>query len=114
MTPTLIFLGGFAAIFGIVYVFLMTRHKERITLIERGVEASILVPKSRSSISPTLKFGMLFVGIGSGILVGIPLGNLLHEFYDTPKAIAPLAMVFLLGGLSLIVNFIIERKLKDE
>ena len=114
MGPTVVFLGGFAAIFGIAYIYFITRHKERISMIERGVDASTLVTKSKPSISPTLKFGMLFVGIGLGILVGVPLGETLNDYYGTPKAVAPLAMVFLLGGLMLIVNFVIERKLEEK
>ncbi|GAB2790366.1 hypothetical protein GCM10027275_39100 [Rhabdobacter roseus] len=83
-------------------------------MIERGVDASMLVTKGKPSISPTLKFGMLCVGIGLGILIGIPLGETLNDYYGTPKPIAPLAMVFLVGGFSLIINFVIERKMEKK
>jgi hypothetical protein len=47
------------------------------------------------------------VGIGSGIL----LGDTLEKYYDFNKGTAYLSMVFLLGGISLILNFLIERKM---
>ena len=99
---------AFAALFGIAYVFLMTRHRERMTMLERGVEASVFAPP-RKSYSLTLKIGMLSVGIALGILAG----NLLHGHYGMGEEWAILSMVFLLGGLALIANFLIERKLKD-
>jgi len=104
----LIALGAFSGIFGIVYVFLMTRYKERIAMIEKGVDASIFVSNNKS-ISPTLKFGMLFVGIALGIIIG----DTMHEFYGFSKGAAFFSMVFLFGGISLILNFIIERKLTE-
>ncbi len=97
-----------AALFGIAYVFLMTRYRERMTMIERGVDASLFAPPKKSS-SLTLKFGMLFVGIALGILAG----HLLHHYYGLAEEVAFLSMVFLLGGLGLIANFVIERRLKD-
>ncbi|MBD0260153.1 MAG: hypothetical protein ICV83_30920 [Cytophagales bacterium] len=97
----------FGALFGIVYVFLVTRHRERMTMLEKGLDASVFAPP-RQSFSLTLKFGMLFVGIALGILAGY----VLHQHYGMTEAWAFLSMVFLLGGLALIANFLIERKLK--
>lgn len=106
MHGVFISVAAFAGIFGIVYVFLMTRHRERIALIEKGADASIFTDKNYTSY-PTLKFGMLFVGIALGILTG----NWLDQTYDFSKGVAFLAMVFLFGGISLIINFLIEQSL---
>ncbi|WP_308425686.1 DUF6249 domain-containing protein [Dyadobacter beijingensis] len=65
----------------------MTRHRERIALIEKGADASIFTAKN-GKFYPTLKFGMLFVGIALGIL----LGNWLGREYDFSKGAAYLAM----------------------
>ena len=35
------FIALFAAIFGIMYVYYTTRHKERMALIEKGADASL-------------------------------------------------------------------------
>lgn len=107
MNPVLIVLGIVGGVFGVAYVFLMTRHKERIALIEKGADASIFSENKVSALS-TLKFGMLFVGIAIGILVG----NVLYENLNLPEGVAYMSMIFMLGGISLIVNFFIERKLQ--
>ncbi len=101
-------LGAFSGIFGIVYVFLMTRSRERMAMIERGVDASIF--SGNNSISPTLKFGMLFVGVAIGMLTG----SVLHDYYGFGSVTSFLAMVFLFGGISLILNFIIEQRLTKK
>ncbi|GAB4023319.1 DUF6249 domain-containing protein [Spirosoma koreense] len=108
----LISLSAFAGIFGIVYVFLMTRSRERMAMIERGVDASIFSRKDSGS--PTLKFGMLFVGIALGMIIGEVIGDVLHDFYGFSKGISFPAMVFLFGGISLILNFVIEQKLAKK
>jgi hypothetical protein len=51
---------------------------------------------------------MLSVGISLGIL----MANMLYKIDAIEKAPAYFAMTFLFGGLSLILNFIIDRKLK--
>jgi predicted MFS family arabinose efflux permease len=101
------FLGTLLAIFGIAYVFLMTRHRERKAMIERGVDPSIFAEKD-SPIPTTLKFGMLFVGVALGIL----LGDMLYPNCGLEEGTAYSSMILLCGGISLIANFIIERKME--
>ncbi len=99
---------AFAGIFGIVYVFLMTRNRERMMMIERGLDAKMFHSRLIAR-SQTLKFGMLFVGIALGILIG----NLLYHKFDLDKSVAFFSMVFLLGGLSLIIHTLIDKVNKD-
>ena len=98
----LVSLAVFAGIFGMFYVFIMTRHKERMSMLEKGVDASVFVTRSGS---PTLKFGMFFVGIALGILIG----NMLEDRFGMDEGVAFLSMVFLFGGISLIVNHLIDK-----
>jgi hypothetical protein len=101
-------LAAFAAIFGIIYVFLITRHREHMSMLEKGVDPSVFTSKGKAP-SITLKFGMLCIGISFGILLG-------YVFYHNgilDKAVAYLSMTFLSGGTSLVLNFLIDRKLKE-
>lgn len=101
-------IAAFAGIFGIVYVFLMTRYKERMSMLEKGVDPALFTSRSNSK-AQTLKFGMLCVGIAIGIL----LGNLFDKNGWLDESAAYLSMIFLCGGISLILNFILDRKIKN-
>ena len=104
----LVSLAAFATIFGIIYVFLTTRYRERMSMLEKGIDPSFFASKQNTA-SNTLKLGMLSVGIALGILIG----SLLYKNNLLDKTTANFAMIFLFGGLSLILNFIINRRLKN-
>jgi hypothetical protein len=93
-------------IFGFVYavIYLGVRRKERMALLEKGVDASHFVGDTKTT-SGTLKFGMLFVGIAVGIL----LGNILEVATQLEEEVAYFSMVFLFGGAGLIINYFVER-----
>ena len=101
-------IAAFAGIFGIIYVFLMTRNRERMSMLDKGIDPSQFASLSNSK-SQTLRMGMLCVGIAIGILVG----NLLYKNDWLDKSVSYMSMVFLFGGTSLILHFIIYRKIKD-
>jgi hypothetical protein len=106
------FIAFFATVFGIMYVFYATRHKERIALIEKGADASLFnTGKGESGrlfnwSKFTLKIGMFFMGIAVGIIAGAILANvgILEEGAMYP------AMIFFFGGLSLVLFYVIDRK----
>ena len=103
----LVSLAAFATIFGIIYIIVITRYRERMTMLEKGITPSTFDPKV-SFASNTLKFGMLSVGIALGILAG----NMLYKSEIIERAPAFFSMIFLFGGLSLILNFVVDRKVR--
>ncbi|MFK5890613.1 MAG: hypothetical protein QM486_07775 [Flavobacteriaceae bacterium] len=105
MEEILIPITMFAAIFGIFYVFLTTRNKERLSMIEKGADASMFLTKKQNK-GYTLKFGMLFVGVAIGLLVG----SIIAESTNLPEEVAYFSMIFLFGGAFLIGNHFIEEK----
>jgi hypothetical protein len=96
----------FAMIYGIVY--LLVRRKERQALIEKGLNASIFETQVRSLGS--LKWGLLLVGIG----VGIILGKILGAYTALEEEPAYFSMICLFGGLALIIYHIIAGKLENQ
>ena len=110
MTEVLIPLIVFASIFGIAYVFLNTRNKERLSLIEKGADASLFATKKNHRSNLTLKFGMLAVGIGIGILIA----SLLESYTVLDEEVAYPSMIFLFGGMFLVANAMIEKKDKVD
>jgi ABC-type Fe3+-siderophore transport system permease subunit len=114
MGPTIAFIALFATVFGIFYVYIITRNKERMALIEKGADASLFnTGKEGHKFSFswgkfTLKAGMLFMGIALGIMAGAILSNagILNEDANYPS------MIFFFGGLSLVLFYVIDRKNK--
>ncbi len=96
----------FAAIILIVYLFL--RRKERMALIEKGQSATIFETKKNP---PTvLKWGMLFIGIGIGIIIG----RILTLYTAMGEEESFFSMVFLCGGIALVVYHFIARNIEKK
>ncbi|WP_298540136.1 DUF6249 domain-containing protein [uncultured Aquimarina sp.] len=95
-----------ASVFGIIYIYIASRHRERIAMIKYGVNASQLVNRKRD-LAQSLKYGMFLMGIALGILVGYFI-NLFVQEKDHP--IFYFSMTFLFGGISIIINYRMEKK----
>lgn len=114
MEPVITFIAFLATVFGIMFVFYSTRHKERLALIEKGADASLFntgkegIKSSFSWSKLTLKLGMLAMGIAIGIIAGAILANL--EIMDAGATYS--SMIFFFGGLSLVLFYLIDRKSK--
>jgi len=92
----------FAVVYGIFHLFV--RRKERIALIEKGVTAAVF--NSESNVSPSLKYGIFCIGIAIGFL----MGEILAEFTHLNEGIAYLSMIFLFGGIGLVIYYFIAKK----
>ena len=101
----LVSVAAIGAISGILYVLLMTRYKERMALMERGLSPKEFNNKN-SVQSATLRFGLLLIGISAGIMSG----NFVASHFDVPREGAFIAMMFLFGGISLIISYVIEKR----
>jgi Na+/H+-dicarboxylate symporter len=97
----------FAMVFGIVY--LAIRKKERMLLIQRGVDASTFESKKRNETS-NLRWGLLFLGIGIGIL----LGRVFASYTCLGEEASYFSMICLFGGLSLIIYHFIARNIEKQ
>ncbi len=103
LTPILVLLIIFGFIYGIVA--LGVRNKERKIMMEKGVDPSTFAT-ARKPTSASLKFGLLFVGVAIGII----LGNILYEFTTMGEEAAYFSMIFLFGGLGLVVDYFLEKR----
>ena len=98
--------------FGIVplIIFLVHRHKERKALIEKGMDMSLLVGDKKCSTLESLKYGVLLIGLAIGILVG----NILDAYTGLNEEVSYFSMIFLFGGLALLVFYGIAKKQEEE
>ena len=108
--PVVLFL-SIATIWGAA---ILTRHKERMTMIEKGLKPEdnkALYEKGTLRVHPlgSLKWGMVFVAVGTAGL----LGMFLHANYYVEDEIYP-ALMAVFGGLGLITfYFFASRKAKE-
>jgi hypothetical protein len=92
----------FTAIYGALQ--LLVKRKERIMLIEKGTNPPEM--KSEIFIFSSLKFGLFFVGIGIGVLIG----NILAVTTALDREVSYFSMIFLFGGLALVIHHVIDKK----
>jgi hypothetical protein len=98
ITGVIITLGFFSAVVLTVHYFVKARNKEKMALIEKGVDISEIY-SSKEKTNSTLKYGMFLVGIA----IGLFLGNLLGNYTSINMVISYITMTLLFGGASLIL-----------
>jgi hypothetical protein len=105
MVAILVPMACFAMIFGIVYVIVTARNRERMSLIEKGADPKLFESVKRTSTGGILKWGLLLVGIGLGIF----FATLLVQGGMEEGAAYP-AMICLFGGSGLLVAYKMDQK----
>ena len=113
--PIFILLVIFGSIFGIFYLYFTTRNRERLALIEKGVDAKIFSKGRRrggASYSKVfvLNLAVLLMGVGLGIF----LGALAHYNFGLEEEVAYPGTIFLMAGVGLFVGFTLTKKLDQE
>ncbi|CAL2081569.1 DUF6249 domain-containing protein [Tenacibaculum sp. 190524A02b] len=115
MEAAVVFMFLFAIIFGICYLYFSTRNKERLALIEKGVDAKIFMTGEKRKSTFTWRVVILNISL---LLMGIGLGVFLALLINTYTTIDedPLypAMVFLMGGAGLFLGFNLTKNLDKE
>lgn len=96
----------FATIYGIVY--LLIRRKERMALIDRGLDP-LSFEKNKNDFS-SLKYGLLFTGVGFGLI----LANILVSTGAMEREAAYFSLVSLFGGIALIIDYILEIRISKK
>ncbi len=120
MEPAIVFIVFFLTIFGVFYLYITTRNRERMAMIEKGVDpalfSSVRLPKtvrgsSSSGFKFTLKAGMLFISIGIGMVVSIFFNDTVdHEIYP----LLVFGIIFVFGGTGLIAGYYMGRNLEKK
>ena len=101
-------------IFGIYYLYISARNRERLALIEKGADASIFYTKHKH-VTPVWKvvvvnLAMLSVGIGLGIFIA----NILSMNMGVDEDVAYPGTIFLMAGIGLLSGFFVTKKLNED
>ena len=100
----------FALVFGMFYIYIVSRNKERMSLIEKGADAKIFYGEKQPGTGKwIITLGIFAIGIALGILCG----NLL-ESAGMKEEIAYTGSIFLFGGIALVGAYFITRKINGR
>jgi hypothetical protein len=102
LIPIVIFAGGFAMIFGIVYL----KTRENMAMIEKGMNPKQYA--NRPAPFKSLKNGLLFLGAGLGLLLAKMISN--NNNHDGENVPIYFACIAIGGGLGLIGSYLVEKK----
>ena len=99
-------IGFFLALFAILYVYWTTRTKERLALIEKGMDAGIF--KGECSQYALVKWGIFLIALGLGVVAGSLLAGVIED------VVAYFTAILVYGGVGLIVAYLVTSKLMDK
>jgi hypothetical protein len=94
-------IAAMAMIFGIVYLF----KKENLAMIEKGMNPKVYRPAPYTA----LKYGLLLVGSGIGLLLAYLIDVASTAIDGSENASIYFALIAIFGGLGLIMSYRIER-----
>jgi hypothetical protein len=103
----------FLMVFAIIYVYYTTRNKERMSMIEKGVDPRLFQspPGSvRVSGYATFKWGLFLIGLAVGLFIGV----LFDQYSNLPEAPMYISMILVFGGLSLVFVYLLKGRLEKR
>ncbi|RIJ48272.1 hypothetical protein D1614_11110 [Maribellus luteus] len=106
MEGILIPIGFFLALFAILYVYWTTRTKERLALVEKGMDAGIF--KGECSQYALVKWGIFLIALGLGVVAGSLLSMAIED------VVAYFTAILVCGGVGLIVAYLVTSKLMEK
>lgn len=106
LTGIIINLGLFTAIVLAIYYNVRARNKERMALIEKGVDISEIY-KKKGNQHGFFKFGFIIMGIGLGLVFGV----VFSKIGLLPDVVSYFSMILLFGGVGVLVaNYLVSKK----
>jgi len=104
----------FLMIFGIFYLIYTTRNRERLALIEKGVDASIFLKGNGKGVPAwkifVVNLAFLLIGGGLGIFIALLITTYTSLNDD---AVYP-SIIFIMSGVGLLIGFRTAKDLDKE
>lgn len=109
LVPVTMFAGGFAMVFGIVYL----KTRQNLAMIEKGMNPKEFA--NRPAPYKNLKWALLLVGAGMGLFLAYLLDNYALQATKSDGGNVPIyfALIAIGGGMGLFGSYRIEKKWWD-
>lgn len=112
LIPILVPIAGFILVFGIMYL----KSRENMALIERGINPKQYTAQPKPFVN--LKYGLLLLGCGLGLLAAILIDGMIDHTKVTPGGSTYhddfeelyFALIAIGGGLGLVTSYAVEKK----
>ena len=98
---------GVVGLFTMIVFLRKYENEERMAMIEKGISPEIF--KKAQNTSVALRFALLFIGGGTGLLMGYFLDSAFNM-----EEVAYFSMLFIFGGLGLGTAYLVEEKKAKE
>jgi hypothetical protein len=110
LVPVTMFAGGFAMVFGIVYL----KTRQNLAMIEKGMNPKEFA--NRPAPYKNLKWALLLIGAGMGLFLAYMLDNYALQATKSDGGNVPIyfALIAIGGGLGLFGSYRIEKKWWDN
>jgi tellurite resistance protein TehA-like permease len=107
LIPILVPISMFTMIFGIIYL----RNRERMAMIERGMDPRLNKPKSSGYNTYTLTWGLLLIGAGIGLFLAYVLDYSVFKTFNTENENPAIyfSLIAIFGGSGLFLSYRIEK-----
>lgn len=94
----------------LIWKWLDSRHKQRMAIVDKGlVPANFENMLSQAgSPLPALKWGLLAIFVGVGLLLGI----IMNLTFRVDEAVTPVLALIMGGGALLVYYWVVEKKLR--
>lgn len=109
---TLVWLGFFASIFFGWYYYIQARNKERMALIDKNADVSEIFRVRRHTFRfPWLRLGMIFLGVGLGLLMALFVSNKtsIRDGEGDTIGVLVIGFMMLFGGIGAVVSHFIDK-----
>jgi hypothetical protein len=95
------------SVFGIAYLFFTTRHRERMAMIERGMEFGLrkAPPDPRKALKDGMQWVAAALGLGLGYLLDTMISDSIEEVFIYLAAVA-----FMVGLANITYHLIFHKK----
>lgn len=110
LVPITMFAGGFAMVFGIVYL----KTRQNLAMIEKGMNPKEFA--NRPAPYKNLKWALLLIGAGIGLFAAYMLDNfvLSRDIHGHDNPAIYFSLIAIGGGLGLLGSYKMEKKWWDE
>lgn len=104
--PVLSLLIIMAALVTVFIIYFSRRHKERMLMIEKGVNPKDFLPYPSKEKNTLLRVSLLVIGMGVGFFIG---GYIIFNTQLEADITVLISMIFF-GGIALLIAYFIEQK----